>query len=349
MFLISLIGRRFRQRLGLAGRRCSCLVVVGWLALVRVAGAGADDVVARLDGAEIRRGDVEAVLQRLGLGELPEPEARQRAAATVLEQIIDERVLRAELRAAGIEVPAAEIDEAVARLREQVAGRGLEFDTFLAQTGRTPATIREQVGLEIGLERYVRPRITPAAVADLFDRSRREFDGTKLRVSHILLRPVGGIDEDPAAPLLEQAGRLRSEILQGRISFAEAARQHSAGPSRRRGGDIGWMIREGPMLDAFSSEVFKLSKGGLSGPFVTPFGVHLATVTDLEPGRIGIDEVRSRIEPMLAAQLVRELTVQGRARIPVEFAPGVPHLDPATIGAPSARRPVVVGEPAKGS
>lgn len=324
------------------------LVAAVWGVLATAALAGPDDVVARVGGAEIRAREIEVVLKRLGLAEMAEAEQEQRAAAAVLEQIIDERVLRAELAAAGIEVPAADVAAAVARVREQVAGRGLEFEAFLAQTGRTPDTIRDQVALEIALDRYVSPRITPAAVAEAFDRNRRELDGTKLRVSHILLRPVSGGDDDPATVLLDEARTLRQEILRGRLSFGEAARRHSAGPSRRREGDIGWISREGPLLDAFASEVYSLAKGGVSEPFVTPFGVHLATVTAIEPGRIGIDAVRSRIEKMLASQLVRALVLQGRARNPVEFAPGVPHFDPATVGAPPARRPVVIGEPGEG-
>jgi parvulin-like peptidyl-prolyl isomerase len=324
------------------------LVAAVWGVLASAALAGPDDVVASVGGAEIRAREIEVVLKRLGLAEMAEPEQGQRAAAAVLEQIIDERVLRAELAAAGIDVPAAEVDAAVARVREQVAGRGLEFEAFLAQTGRTPVTIRDQVALEIALDRYVSPRITPAAVAEVFDRNRRELDGTKLRVSHILLRPESGGDDDPAAALLDEARTLRQEILQGRLSFGEAARRHSAGPSRRREGDIGWISREGPLLDAFASEVYSLAKGGVSEPFVTPFGVHLATVTAIEPGRIGIDAVRSRIEKMLASQVVRELVLQGRARNPVEFAPGVPHFDPTTVGAPPARRPVVIDVPGEG-
>jgi len=249
------------------------LVAAVWGVLATAALAGPDDVVARVGGAEIRAREIEVVLKRLGLAEMAEAEQEQRAAAAVLEQIIDERVLRAELAAAGIEVPAAEVAAAVTRVREQVAGRGLEFEAFLAQTGRTPDTIRDQVALEIALDRYVSPRITPAAVAEAFDRNRRELDGTKLRVSHILLRPVSGGDDDPATVLLDEARTLRQEILRGRLSFGEAARRHSAGPSRRREGDIGWISREGPLLDAFASEVYSLAKGGVSEPFVTPFGV----------------------------------------------------------------------------
>ena len=46
-------------------------------------------------------------------------------------------------------------------------------------------------------------------------------------------------------------------------------------------------------------------------------------------------------QPLLAAQLVRQLVAAGRQRTPVEFADGVPHFDPATAGRPVEERPVV--------
>jgi len=318
-----------------------------FLALTLVGFAsGQEDIVARVGDAAIRRQEVDLVLRRVGLGDLPAGPQRQRAAAAVLEQIIDERVLRAEVTAAGVVITEAEVETALARLREQVAGRGLEFADFLAQSGRTPESIRDQVALEIGLDKLVRPRITAEAVARVFEENRREFDGTRLRVSHIVLRPAAGGDGDLGDRLIEEAGAIRREIIQARLSFAEAARRHSAGPSRAVAGDLGWIGRQEPMVEAFTSEVFALSKGAVSEPFVTPFGVHLATVTAVEPGRIGLDAVRPKLEAMLATRLIRGLVSAGRGRMPVAFAPGVPHFDPATLGDPPARRPVIVSPPA---
>jgi len=139
---------------------------------------------------------------------------------------------------------------------------------------------------------------------------------------------------------------IRREIIQGRVSFGEAAGRHSAGPSRRQGGDLGWIAREGPMIDAFTSEAFTLSKGAVSEPFLTPFGVHLVTVTAVEPGGVGLDGVRSRLEKMLANQVVRGLVTQGRGRMPVAVAAGVPHFDPTTFQSPAARRAVIMAQPA---
>lgn len=306
------------------------------------------DLIARVGEIPIRRGELDAVIGRLGLAELPDDQARQRAEAAILEQMIDERIMQGELARLGVTATQAEVDAALRRLRDQVSGRGQDLEAFLAASGRTTETIRDQLGLEIKLEKFVRPQITEEAIAAAFEQNRRELDGTKLRVSHIVLRPVTGGDGDLTAPLLEEAAALRGRIIQGRVSFAEAARQHSAGPSRRQGGDIGWIGRGGPMIEGFASQAYRIAKGGVSQPFVTPFGVHLLTVTAVEPGRVGLDAVRTRLEKLLAAQVVRGLVAGGRRRTVVQVAPGVPHFDPATAGLPADERAVVVGAAAGG-
>lgn len=306
--------------------------------------ADESDVIARCGEAVILRGDLEKVLRRLGLVEMAAGPQRQRAEATILEQLVDERLLRGELDRLGIQATRAEVAAAVAKVREQVQGRGVEFEAFLAASGRTAGDLEAQVALEIALEKFVGSQITAAAVADYFERHRRDLDGTRLRVSHVVLRPEAGGDGDQAAGLLERAAKIRSEIIQGKLAFADAARQYSAAPSRRQGGDVGWIDRDRPMVEGFASQAYGVAKGGVSPPFVTPFGIHILTVTDVEPGRLGVDAVRPRLEKLLAAEVVRGLVAESRRQTPVAFADGVAHFDPATAGRPVDERPVVGGE-----
>ena len=308
--------------------------------------AALEDIIARCGETKIARGDVEAVMQRLGTAGLPPGKQRQRAEAAVLEQLIDEQVLEAELARSGVVVGDAEIDAMLMQLRQQVTTRGEDFEAFVSQSGRSLEAVRRQVALELALDQYIKPRVTVTAIAQAFAQHKRDFDGTRLRVSHVLLRPDTGGDGEVAAELLERAAVLRREIVQGRISFADAARLHSAGPSRRRGGDLGWIGRDAPMLDGFSSQVFKLSKGGVSPPFATPFGMHIVKVIDVQDGRIGIDAVRPRLQQLVVTELIRNLALSGRRRTPVSFEPGTPHLDPLTLGQMSAERRVIAPEPA---
>lgn len=330
--------------------RSLVLGVVGWAVAVggtgSVPAASPDDVIARCGDATITRGQVETVLMRLGSSSLPPGPQRQRAEAAVLEQLIDEQVLEAELARAGVEVAPAEVDATLDQLRQQVATRGQDFEAFLAASGRSLDTVRRQVALEVALDRYVRPRMTAAAIAQAFAKHKRDYDGTRLRVSHILLRPDTGGDGEVAAELLERAANLRRDIVQGRIAFADAAAAYSAGPSRRQGGDLGWISRDGPMLDAFSSQAYDLAKGAVSRPFATSFGVHILKVTDVQEGRVGIDAVRPRLQQLVVTELIRELLLAGRRRTPVSFEPGTAHFDPLSLGQPPAERRVIARESA---
>lgn len=297
--------------------------------------------VAFVGETPIDRTAIDVVLRRLHPTTKPSVEQRMQLEASVLEQLIDEALLRNELAAQLSEVADAEIAAGVERLRGQLASRGVKLEAFLAESGRDEQGLREQIRLEVALDKHVRPRMGADAIEAFFEQNRREFDGTRLRVSHVLLRP-DIVDTDGIDRRVRQAETIRRDILQGKITFDEAARRFSAGPSRQQGGDMGWITRTGPMVEAFTKPVFALAKGDVSKPLVTPFGVHLAKVTGVEPGRIGLDAVRTRLEQMMAAKLVRDLVAKARAATPVRYAPGVAHFDPATPLEGTGTRRIVV-------
>lgn len=302
--------------------------------------------VAVIDDVTIDRSSIDAVVHRLHPVSKPSAEQRMKIEASVLEQLVDEALLRKELSRQLVEVADVEVQAALSKLGNQLAARGTSLEAFLAESGRDERGIAEQVRLEVALEKFVRSRMTTEAIDEFFTANRRDFDGTRLRVSHILFRP-DVIDTDGIARRIQQAEAVRRDILQGRTSFEDAARDQSAGPSRHRGGDIGWIEREGPLVDAFSRPVFALAKGEVSKPFVTPYGVHLAKVTDVEQGRVGLDAVRPKLEKMLASKLIRDLVKTARQATEVTYVPGVAHFDPKTPADGSEpRRIIVSGDPA---
>lgn len=308
-----------------------CVVMAALAAAPSAAGdePAAGQTAAMVGAVPIGRATIDAVIRRLHPTSRPSAEQRMQIEAAVLEQLVDEALLRGELSRELVEVADKEITSGVERLRGQLASRGTTLDAFLAESGRDESGVREQIRLEIALDKYVRTRLSGDAIKAYFDENRREVDGTRLRVSHLVLRP-DIVDTDGIERRVRQAEAIRRDILQGQITFEEAARRFSAGPSRHRGGDMGWIAREGPMVEAFTKPVFALAKGDVSKPLVTPYGVHLAKVTDVEPGRVGLDAVRPRVEKMLAARLVRELVNRARANVPITYLPGIAHFDPAT-------------------
>ena len=303
-------------------------------------------IVARVGATTITAVQLEAAVRRGNAAAVPAGPQRQQAEAAALEQLVEAALLEQVVAKAAITADPAAVDAAVATFQKQITGRGGTFAAFLAQTGRDEATFRGQVALEIAVRQLVTQRLTPQAVAGYFEKHRREIDGTLVRVSHVVLRPDLGRGEAAVEEGLARAAAIRGRILQGEMTFAEAARAHSAGPSRRRGGDVGYLPRHSVAHEEFAKQAFALAKGDISQPFVTSFGVHLLQVTDVQPGDRTLVSLRPQVEQVMAQQIVRDALAEARRDAQVEIAPGVPHFDPATPADGSKPRRVIVAEPA---
>lgn len=303
-------------------------------------------VVARVGTTTITAAQLEAAVRRGNGAAVPAGPQRRQAEAAALEQLVEAALLEHLVAKAAITADPAAVEAAVSQAHKQITGQGGTFAAFLAQTGRDEATFRSQVALEIAVRQLVTQRLTPQAVAGYFEKHHREIDGTLVRVSHVVLRPDLGRGEAAVEECLARAAAIRGRILQGETTFAEAARAHSAGPSRRRGGDLGYLPRHSVAQEEFAKQAFALAKGDISQPFVTPFGVHVVQVTDVRPGDRTLVSLRPQIEQVMAQQIVRDALAEARRDAPVEIAPGVPHFDPATPAAGPQPRRVIVAEPA---
>jgi len=307
--------------------------------------AGPADVIARVGSAVILRDDLDRVVQRAltGMqGDLVTEERLRELEASGLEQLVDSRLLRMEIAKAGIPVATIELDAAVERLRTQLKERGVTWEQFLERSGVDEEAIRAQTALEVGLDKLLRPQLREDRLASTFEKHRRELDGTRLRVSHIILRPDVGRGDVAVTEAIDTATAIRGTILRSGLSFADAARRHSAGPSRLDGGDLGWITRQGPLHEDFSRQAFRLAKGEISPPIATPWGVHLIQVTAIEPGRGDLATLRQEVTRIAAADLLRETLAAARAATPIEYVPGVHYFDPATPPQTATPRRILV-------
>jgi peptidyl-prolyl cis-trans isomerase SurA len=310
------------------------------------AGAAADaaaEVVARVGGDTISRDQLAAALERAQATAIPEGPQRRQAEAAVLEQLVNDLLLRQAAARAGVVVDPAAVAAQVERIKKDIATRGATFEEFLARIGRDEAGLRQQIAAELVIRQFLASRVTPDVVAAHFENNRREFDGTLVRVSHIVLRPDIGRGEQAVNECLDRAKEIRSRILQGELTFAEAARIHSAGPSRRREGDVGFIPRRGVAHEEFGRQAFALAKGDVSQPFATPSGIHLLRVTDNRPGQLTLARLRPQLEQALVDVAVRDTLAEGHRTTAIEVAPGIVHFDPATPSDGAAPRRVIGG------
>jgi peptidyl-prolyl cis-trans isomerase D len=124
---------------------------------------------------------------------------------------------------------------------------------------------------------------TKEDLQDYYYANRRLYDREeRAKVRHILIPLAAGTATEEEKKIEKSLEEYRNQILSGKATFAELAKKYSQDEgSKNKGGDLGWLTR-GRTVKEFESAVFNLKKGGISKPFKTQFGYHLAQLDDYE-------------------------------------------------------------------
>jgi len=286
-----------------------------------------DTVVATVDGAPIRYVDVRRQVMGALEGRKIPSQAMPLVYAQSLDQVVQRTLITAKLKAAKIEPTKEELDAAETAFQSSLRARNKTPEDYLRQTGFTADDIKAIRYWEIAWNRYAAEQLTDAALEKYFQSRKRDFDGTEVRVSHILFRVEGQQDQATIPLAIEKAKKIRSELAGKSISFADAAAKYSAGPSRAQGGDLGFIPRYGRMVEEFSRAAFALKKDEISEPVVSPFGVHLILLTEEKPGTIEWQKVREPLTAAAKLNLFHTLGAELKAAAKIEYTGAIPHLD----------------------
>jgi peptidyl-prolyl cis-trans isomerase C len=292
--------------------------------------AGASQAVATVNGTPISRAEVDRAVEAAVRDQKVDPAVMPKVQASVLEQLINNAVLRKFLADQKVSPSKEEIDAALTRLRAVLKEQKSSLSEHLAKAHQTEDQLREAISQELAVKKFVSQQSSDDNLRAMFKQFHEQFDGTQRRVSHILLRPDGPADAVKLKALAEQAEKLRGEINSGSITFEKAADRYSAGPSRRRGGDLGFIPVSGVMTPEFSTAAFAIKQGEISSPVTSPFGVHLIKVTDIKAGTKTFSDARDTVQTAFADLLLKQVMTQERAKAKIEYAPGFPHFKPGT-------------------
>ena len=116
---------------------------------------------------------------------------------------------------------------------------------------------------------------TDEVLQGYFDENRDDFVvPEKVQIKRILVKVT---DDRPDDAAKAEAERLHAKLAKDSSQFKDLASNHSEGPYKRRGGDVGFVPADGkPGLDkTIVDEAFKLSVGDLSGVFKTDEGYNI--------------------------------------------------------------------------
>jgi hypothetical protein len=219
------------------------------------------------------------------------------------ENVIERVLVGQEASRRDFEIPAEEVESALAEVKERYGGEEQFSKEVDAQAVEgLKESIIQQKRVEKMFQEVCKDLPEPSNDAALkyYEQNKEQYrTAEQIRVGHIVKHINWQTDETAAEELIKKA---QDELKSGAV-FEMLAAKYSDCPDN--GGDLGYITR-GQMVEEFEDVVFNLDIGEESGVFRTRFGYHIAKLYDRRPSSI-----RSFKE--LKAEIVGELKEQARS------------------------------------
>lgn len=313
--------------------RCLLLTVAAWRLVQPTAGNCASpeeaphQAAAVVNGAPITIQEVERQAQRAVSGRTDDFRHPALLAAA-LEVLINKRLANEFLAEQKRQASEADVQAEINRLQSQLAQQGQTLDAHLASQQLSLEEFRTETAWRISWRRYLDSQMTDANLARFFAKRRAHFDGSQRKVAHILFQDPAQASPADRKQTLELAKSVRQQIESGRLSFADAARKHSAAPTAESGGVIGLISRDQPMPEAFSQAAFDLPVGQVSEPVRSPFGIHLIVCLEELPGERTWEQARPQLREAVSQYLFQWAADRQRGKARIEFTGASPYFRP---------------------
>ena len=211
-----------------------------------------------------------------------------------------------------IPATAAEVNDAIAakaqengltveQLRQSIASHGLTFDEYRTQ-------IKNLIERQRVLGSIVRANVAVEDV-EIEARYQQQYgnqrnSGSEIHLRHLLIA-VSAEKMRDRSTACRMANTIRDDVVSEKVTFAEAARQHSD-TNPERGGDLGWVHAEelaGWMAPALEG----LDTLQVSEVIAMPFGCNLLMVVERrEVSPVTLEQARPAIEQALFAQKMEQ-------------------------------------------
>ncbi len=199
------------------------------------------------------------------------------------ENVIERVLLRQEAQKNGPNVPAADVEAALANLKQQHESSEALYEALGLDSEEK---IKEAIELQMKIERLIEkiqhgaPDPSSEEAQQYYQENKEQFrSDEQVRVAHIVKYVNWQTDENTAVEVMTRA---HEEIAGGTPFEAVVDKYTDCGDA---GGDLGYVMR-GQMVEEFEDVVFNLNPGQVSDVFRSRFGFHIAKVYDRRPPTI---------------------------------------------------------------
>lgn len=231
----------------------------------------ADRVVAKYNGKEIYKSEIEMALKAVMNGALPNnkkdlDDLDKNVRDQVVMQFVSQRVLADHANSSSVS-------------RSDVYRQQLKL-------------AKEQVEAQMFLNHYAKRLVTKSALKSEYNNIVKALKNNDERsVSHILVSSEAVCQD------------LYNKIKSKQISFEQAAKENSLDGTKSKGGLIG-LISRGQTVPEFESKAYSMNKGQVSEPVKSQFGWHLIRINEIKPRKVPtFDQAKQEIENIVISKI----------------------------------------------
>jgi peptidyl-prolyl cis-trans isomerase C len=273
-------------------------------------------VVATVNGTKITEGQIakilDARLEQLASRIPPnmKDQYRQTMRKRLVEQMVIEQVLTEKEKAANITVSAADVNEKIA---EQMKEQNLttdEFKALLKNYGTSYSEFEQNMRKKLAFEKLMDGEFknkikepNEAAIKAFYDENADQFkEPESIHAKHILIKPEDGNDPNKA----KAAAKAKAEEVMKKVkdggNFEELAKEYSACPSAKNGGDLG-DAPKGSFVPEFEKAAYALEPNQVSDIVETEFGYHIIKlVSHKQANVVSLESAKEKISQHLTNQ-----------------------------------------------
>jgi len=217
----------------------------------------------------------------------------------LLDELIFNEICLQRAKEMGIEITQEELMEELNALEALYGGKD-QFQVVLEEQNMTQDKFKEELYSQLIIQKLKDEITQNVAVSEdeikkYYEENRDEFKKPdEIRARHILVNSR------------EEAEEILKKAKNGE-DFAQLAKKYSQGPSKDRGGDLGYFTR-GAMVPEFEETAFNMEVGEISDVVKTQFGYHIIKVEDKRTYSLpDFEEVKDYIKAKLLKDKKEEL------------------------------------------
>ena len=229
----------------------------------------------------------------------------------ILKNLINRELLYQETQRKNIKIDEATINEKVMTLKKRFPSEA-EFKSALTKANLSEVVIKTQIARGLAIEQligtYVTKKVTVSGeeIKTFYESHPGLFkQPEQVRASHILIKVDPQADEGKRAEAQKKIKEIQQKLQKGE-DFATLAKELSEGPSKAKGGDLGYFSR-GQMVKSFEEAAFSLRPNKVSDIVETKFGYHLIKVIEKKPETTtAFEDAKNKLGQYLKQQKIQK-------------------------------------------